>query len=267
MNDCSQKVALVTGAAAGIGRSCAVALAQAGAQVIATDIDMAGTEETVRLITDMGGQARGLAQDVTDEAVWQDIIGGIGDKEGKLNVLVNNAGIAIGVSILEMSLADWQRQNAVNLDGVFLGCKYAIPLMAESGPSSIIHISSVAGLRGAAGLTGYCASKGGVRLFSKALASECAAAGLAVRSNSVHPGIIDTDIWGREISGLAKANPDMMTPGGNRVNIDMMAETTVPGGKPGQPEDIANGVVYLASDDSSYVNGSELVIDYAMTAR
>jgi NAD(P)-dependent dehydrogenase (short-subunit alcohol dehydrogenase family) len=266
LNDCSGKVALVTGAATGIGRACAVALAAAGASLIVTDIDTDGVEKTADMVNRAGGTARALAQDVASEETWAAILADIKAHEGRLNVLVNNAGIAIGVSILEMSLADWQRQTAINLDGVFLGCKYAIPLMAESGAGSIINISSIAGLRGAAGLAGYCATKGGVRLFSKSVAAECAAGGLPIRCNSVHPGIIDTDIWGREIAGIAQNNPDMMNEGGNRINIDLVAAAGVPGGKPGHPDDIANGVVYLASDASSYVNGSELVIDYAMTA-
>lgn len=265
LNDCSGKVALITGAATGIGRSCAQALAAAGAQVIATDIDQSGVEKTAALINEAGGMARALVQDVAKEDVWADIIADIQAKEGKLNVLVNNAGIAIGVSILDMSLEDWQRQTSINLDGVFLGCKHAIPLMAESGAGSIVNISSVAGLRGAAGLAGYCATKGGVRLFSKSVAAECAGGGLPIRCNSVHPGIIDTDIWAREISGIADNNPEMMAPGGNRIDVNLVA-MGVPGGKLGQPDDIANGVVYLASDASAYVNGSELVIDYALSA-
>ena len=265
-HSCEGKVALVTGAATGIGRACAEALAAAGAIIIATDIDVAGVEETAKRITAAGGTARACAQDVVSEAVWQDIIADIKAHEGKLNVLVNNAGVAIGVSFTEMSLDDWQRQNAINLDGVFLGCKHAAPLMAESGPSSIINLSSVAGLRGAAGLAGYSATKGGVRLFSKAVALECAGAGLDIRCNSVHPGIIDTDIWGREIAGIAKDMPEMMGEGGNKLDVNLIA-MNVPGGQPGQAVDIANGVVYLASDASSYVNGTELVIDNGLTAR
>ena len=266
LNDCSGKVALVTGAATGIGRSCAQKLAEAGARLIVTDIDGAGVEKTAALITEAGGQARALVQDVALENIWIDIIADIKAQEGGLNVLVNNAGIAVGVPLVEMSLEDWRRQNAINLDGVFLGCKHAIPLMAESGSGSIINISSIAGLRGAAGLAGYCASKGGVRLFTKSVAAECAAGNLPIRCNSVHPGIIDTDIWAREIAGIAANNPEMVAPGGNRIDVNMVA-AGVPGGKPGHPDDIANGVVYLASDAASYVNGSELVIDYALTAR
>ena len=149
LNDCSGKVALITGAATGIGRSCAQKLAEAGARVIASDIDAEGLQKTVALITEAGGTARACEQDVAEESVWQNIIADIKAQEGALHVLVNNAGIAIGASILEMSLDDWRRQSAINLDGVFLGCKHAIPLMAESGavPLSIFHQSPVCAAR------------------------------------------------------------------------------------------------------------------------
>lgn len=266
LNDCSGKVALVTGAATGIGRSAAMSLAEAGARLIVTDIDEDRVNQTAKLITDAGGQARALVQDVVSEPGWQEVIASIKQHEGGLHVLVNNAGIAVGVSILEMSLEDWQRQTAVNLDGVFLGCKHAIPLMGESGPSSIINISSVAGLQGAPGLAGYCATKGGVRLFSKAVARECAAGELPIRCNSVHPGIIDTEIWAGEIAGIAENSPELMNDGGNAINVDLVAMASVPMAKLGVPQDIANGIVYLASDASSYVNGTELVIDYGLSA-
>ena len=265
MASCEGKVALVTGAATGIGRACALKLAEAGAKLIVTDIDEARVGKTAEMIVAAGGQARAAVQDVAQEDVWAGLVADIRAQEGALHVLVNNAGIAIGASLIEMSLDDWRRQTAVNLDGVFLGCKHAIPLMAESGAASIINISSVAGLQGAPGLAGYCATKGGVRLFSKAVARECAAGEMPIRCNSVHPGIIDTEIWGREIAGIAANNPEMMNEGGNAIDVNLVA-AGVPGGKPGDATDIANGVVFLASDASSYVNGTELVIDYAMTA-
>ena len=266
MGSCEGKVALVTGAATGIGRACAEKLAAEGAQLIVTDIDVDGVAETASRIEAAGGTARAAQQDVVSEPVWQALIADIKAQEGKLNVLVNNAGIAIGVPFTEMSLEDWQRQNAINLDGVFLGCKHSVPLMAQSGPSSIINLSSIAGLRGAAGLAGYSATKGGVRLFSKAVALECANAGMDIRCNSVHPGIIDTEIWGREIAGIAKNMPELMGEGGNKLDVNLVA-ASVPGGQAGQAEDIANGVAYLASDAASYVTGSELVIDKGLTAR
>ncbi len=265
--DCSGKIALVTGAGAGIGRACAQKLAENGATVIATDIDEAGVNETVALITAANGSARALVHDVTQEAAWLSVYESIDAQEGGLHVLVNNAGIAVGAPIAEMSLADWQRQNAVNLDGVFLGMKYAIPRMAASGNGSIINISSVAGLVGAPGLAGYNATKGGVRLLSKGVAIELASANIPIRVNSVHPGIIDTDIWKKEMTEATEellANPEV---GDNRPEIEVVAELAVPGGKLGKPEDIANAVVFLASDASSYMTGSEVVVDHGYSAR
>lgn len=262
--DCSGKVALVTGAGDGIGRACAIALAANGAFVIATDIDGASAAKTAEMIG--ADKARADKLDVTIEAEWQRIFADIAAQEGAIDIMVNNAGIAVGVPFVEMSLADWQRQNAVNLDGVFLGSKYAVLSMAAKGAGSIINLSSVAGLVGAPGLAGYCATKGGVRLFTKAAAVELAGGGLNIRVNSVHPGIIDTPIWGKDIGGLLAVAPQMSSEGSNRLNVDEMSEKTVPGGKAGKPEDIANAVVFLASDASSYMTGSEVVIDHGLTA-
>src|SRR5262249_42892486 len=136
-----------------------------------------------------------IHHDVTDEAEWQKVIAEIKANHGRLDILVNNAGIGLSGSVFEMSLADFRRQNAVNLDGVFLGVKHAIPLMRETGGGSVINMPSVAGLKGSPTLAGYCATKGGVRLFTKAVAMECANAKDGVRVNSVHPGIIETPIW------------------------------------------------------------------------
>ncbi len=138
---------------------------------------------------------------MTSEIRWSEIVQAIEAKYDRLDILVSNAGIGIAVAITDMTLADWRRQTAVNLDGVFLSVKYCIPAMRRAGGGSIIMMSSLAGLRGAAGLTGYCATKGGVRLFAKAVAMECAQAQDNIRVNSVHPGIIDTPIWGKIPTG------------------------------------------------------------------
>ena len=164
------KVAIVTGGASGIGRSCATRLAEEGAAVMVTDIDDDAGHETVASIKDNGGTARFMHHDVTSEAEWQAVVGATVSELGGLHVLVNNAGIAIGGSIVEMELSAWQQQQAINLDGVFLGVKHAIPAMRDSGSGSIINMSSVAGLQGAASLAGYNATKGGVRLFTKGVA-------------------------------------------------------------------------------------------------
>ncbi len=260
------KVALVTGAASGLGLGAAIALAQQGATVVMTDVAQTDGRDAAQAIAQAGGSAEFHSQDVTQEDVWADLIALIERRHGTLHVLVNNAGIALNYTTLDMSLEDWRRQMAVNVDGVFLGCKHGIPLIARSGGGSVINISSVAGLRGAAGLAGYCASKGAVRLFTKALALECAAAGNRVRVNSVHPGIIETPIWSRmeNVQGNLR---EAMTPaeGANTVDVQMLAPL-VPVGTVGTPADIAAGILYLASDDSRYVTGTELVIDGGMTA-
>jgi NAD(P)-dependent dehydrogenase (short-subunit alcohol dehydrogenase family) len=260
MDKVKGKVALVTGGAMGIGRACAMTLASEGAQVVLTDIEDATGKEVVAEIKAQGGDAVFLHHDVADESAWQWVVAQTLDTYGQIDVLVNNAGVAIGSpSITEMSLADFQRQNAINLDGVFLGMKHCIPVMAKSNGGSIINMSSVAGLRGSGtGLAAYCMTKGGVRLLSRSVALECAHAGNNIRVNSVHPGIIETAIWDK--MGLGGE------PGANTVDMNAMAETIVPGGRLGTPQDIANGVLHLASDESSYMMGSELVIDHGFTA-
>src|SRR5450432_1789851 len=169
------KVALITGGASGIGRGCAEKLAAEGATAVITDLQDDKGAEAVAAIEAAGGKAWYRRHDVTDEAAWEGVIGEVKAREGRLDILVNNAGITVGGSVLTMTLADWKKQIAVNLDGVFLGVKHSIPLMRASGDGgSIINMSSVAGLKGAAILAGYCATKGGVRLFTKAVALECA---------------------------------------------------------------------------------------------
>jgi NAD(P)-dependent dehydrogenase (short-subunit alcohol dehydrogenase family) len=252
------KVALVTGGAMGIGRACAEALAQEGAQVVITDVADETGQTVAKELGKSGGSATYLHQDVTSEAEWQDIVAAIIEKFGRLDILVNNAGIAIAGAITEMSLEDFKKQNSVNLEGVFLGLKHCIPAIAGSGGGSIINLSSVAGLKASPGLSAYSMTKGGVRLLSKSVAKECINAGNNVRVNSVHPGIIDTAIWDK--MGLPGAG------GANSVDVAAIAATSVPGGKLGTPKDIAAGVLFLASDESGYISGSELVIDHSFSS-
>ena len=265
------RVACVTGAASGIGRAAAIGLAREGAGVFLTDIDMPGARETTRMITDAGGRAECRGQDVVEEGRWAELVAAVMRLYGRLDILVNNAGIGTGASVTEMTLEQWNRQLAINLTGVFLGTKHSIPAMRTDKPSgtyrggSIINISSVAGIGGSAGLSGYCATKGGVRLFTKAVAMECAAAKDGIRCNSVHPGIIDTPIWSKidEVGTISAAVG--LPPGANAVDADLIA-TASPLGWAGQPSDIADGIVFLASDESRYMTGSELVIDGGWTA-
>lgn len=253
------KVALVTGGASGIGRGCAHRLAEEGAVVIITDIQDALGDTVVGEIAAAAGRAEYHHHDVTSEAAWIEVIAAVRDRHGRLDVLVNNAGIGVGGSILELALADWQRQQAINLDGVFLGIKHAIPLMREGGGGSIINMSSVAGLKGSPNLAAYNATKGGVRLLTKGVALESARERWRVRVNSVHPGVIDTPIW-------TKVAPNVIEPGANQLDMAAMAEMAVPTGVLGKPRDIANGVLFLASDESAYITGTELVIDGGLSA-
>ena len=265
MGQVEGKVAIVTGGASGIGEACALTLAREGARVIVSDIDDLRGAALAARIAASGQDAVYLQHDVTDEARWQAVIAETEQRYGRLDILVCNAGIGImEPSIVDMSLADWRRQIAVNLDGVFLSVKYGIPLMrnpsdGSPGGGSIVMTSSIAGLRGSATLAGYCATKGGVRLFGKAIAMECAARGDNIRVNTVHPGVIDTPIWG-------KIRPDLAAPGHNApIDIEEIGRASAPLGRVGKPQDIANGVLFLASDASNYITGTELVIDGGIT--
>jgi NAD(P)-dependent dehydrogenase (short-subunit alcohol dehydrogenase family) len=244
------KVAIITGAASGIGAACARVLAREGARLVLTDVDKTGGE-TVAAET---GSVF-LRHDVTNAAEWPSVVAAAEQQFGGLHILVANAGISIMGPAIEMPYAVWRRPMAVNVDGVFLAVKYAVPAMRRSGGGSIIMMSSAAGLAGSAGFAGYSATKGAVRLFAKSMALECIQAGDQIRVNSVHPGIIDTPSWGKAPSG-AGAPPDAQA----------AAATMVPGGEAGTADDVANGVLFLASDASRYITGSELVIDGGLTA-
>jgi NAD(P)-dependent dehydrogenase (short-subunit alcohol dehydrogenase family) len=256
------KVALVTGGASGIGEAVSELLAREGASVAVTDIDELRGPELVARIKKAGGEATFWHHDVTSEEQGIDVVAEVVARYRRLDILVSNAGIGIGVpSITQMTLEDWRRQTAINLDGVFLSVKHCLPAMRKGGRGgSIIMMSSLAGLQGAASLSGYCATKGGVRLFAKAIAMECASFGDGVRVNSVHPGIIDTPIWGKIPTGGMG--------GGQNAPIDPeeRARLAAPFGRAGQAIEIAQGVLFLASDASSYVTGQELVIDGGMSA-
>jgi NAD(P)-dependent dehydrogenase (short-subunit alcohol dehydrogenase family) len=256
MGQVEGKVAIVTGAACGIGAACARTLAREGARVAVTDIDDAAGETVAADIRKAGGEAIYLTQDVTDEARWPQVVGAVEKRYGRLDIMVANAGIAISVPLAEMTLADWRRQQAVNLDGVFLSIKHAVPAMRRAGGGSIIVMSSLAGLRGAAGLGGYCATKGGVRLLAKAAAMEHALDN--IRVNSVHPGIIDTDIWRKMAPGAGAVRRN------EPADIHALSQIAVPLARAGQAQDIADGVLFLASPASAYMTGAELVIDGGM---
>ena len=257
------KIALVTGAGSGIGRGCAQAMALEGADVVVTDIDGRGGAETCAMIAAAGNRSRFLHHDVASEQSWKDVLGAL---DGTLNVLVNNAGVCIAAPLAEMSAESWKRQLAINLDSIFFGTKHAMPLLAAAGGGSIINISSVAGLKGVAGLSGYCATKGGVRLFSKAVALECAQAGNKVRVNSIHPGAIETPIWVKMGYDGEMPPPDAVRFSNAMEMARAASVAATPVGHAGVPADIAAAVVFLASDESSFITGTELVVDGGVMA-
>jgi NAD(P)-dependent dehydrogenase (short-subunit alcohol dehydrogenase family) len=258
MGQVSGKVAIVTGGASGIGEACAETLAREGASVLVTDIDDALGKSVTERIGNAGGKASYLRHDVRDESGWPGVIAEAEKRFGRVDIMVANAGIGIMAPIADMTLFDWQRQQAINLDGVFLSVKHAIPAMKRAGGGSMVLMSSIAGLRGAPGLAAYSATKGGVRMLAKSVALEHAADN--IRCNSVHPGIIATPIWGKIPTGAE----------GNRRNAPIdpreRAEKTSPIARVGEAQDIANGVLFLCTEAANYMTGQELVIDGGMTA-
>ncbi len=255
MGRVDDKVALITGGASGIGRATAELMAQEDAMVVLTDVQDEAGADVAATIADAGGMVAYHHHDVTDEAAWIKIIEEVRAEYGRLDILVNNAGIsgASGVPVEEIALESWRGTMSVNLDGVFLGVKHGVAAMTEGG-GSIINTSSILGFVGLPFTSAYSASKGGVRLLSKAVAMECAARGLKIRVNSVHPGFIDTPMVG---GAIQKGGPE-------RREAILSSQPT---GEMGRPEDIAEGVLYLASDAAKFVTGSELVIDGGYLAR
>lgn len=243
------KVALISGGARGIGAATARLMAAEGAAVVIADVLQKEGMETEAEISEAGGEALFVSLDVTSESSWTAAVQAAVSKYGKLDVLVNNAGISSRTGVEETTVESWDQVMDVNAKGVFLGTKAAIPEMRKAGGGSIINISSVYGIVGSGSSAGYHASKGAVRLFTKSVAVQYAREG--IRVNSVHPGFVDSPMTGahHEIPEIRKARTDQ-----------------TPLGRLGVPEDIAPGILYLASDESSFVTGSELVIDGGMIA-
>lgn len=249
------KVAIVTGAALGLGRASALMLAREGARVVITDKREPEGAAARDVVIAAGGQALFLPQDVAKEEDWSDVINATLSRFGGLDILVNNAGVAHAGNVETTTLEEWRWLMSINLDGVFLGMKHAVPAMKQKG-GSIINLSSIEGLIGDPNLAAYDASKGGVRLLTKSAALHCARAGYRIRVNSVHPGYI----WTPMVEGYVAAHPD---PKAARAELDRLH----PLGHIGEPDDISYGVVYLASDESKFVTGAELVIDGGYTAQ
>ena len=238
------KVAIISGGAKGQGAVETELFAMEGAKVIFGDILDEDGKKVEAKVAELGGDVEYIHLDVTSEADWQQAVERAESKYGKLDILVNNAGISMRHSDMDVSSDDWDRMMEVNAKGVFLGVKYAIPAMRRAGGGSIVNISSIAGILGRPlASPAYSASKGAVRVFTKSTAGIFAAEG--IRCNSIHPGPIDTD--------MIRAATNSVRPE-TRVG-------EIPIGRLGQPEDVAYGALYLASDEASFVTGSELVID------
>ena len=235
------KIALVTGAAGGIGRATAERFAEEGAIVYAADVKQPEPYEAAGITF--------VELDVTDEQQWQRVVEEIVAEHGRIDVLFNNAGIVKAYEgVAEIALEDWRQVIDVNLNGVFYGCRAVLPVMRANGGGSIVNTSSIWGIAGAAGVAAYTASKAAVRSLSKNVALTYIAEG--IRCNSIHPGLIDTP--------LIDAQDDDVT-------AAVLAQTPI--GRLGKPREIANGALFLASDEASYVTGAELVIDGGYTAQ
>jgi 3(or 17)beta-hydroxysteroid dehydrogenase len=242
------KVAIVTGGASGIGAATVRALVAEGATAVVADVDREGGE---KLAKELGGAALFARHDVSDEAAWVRLIADTEARFGKLDVLVNNAGIIVVADVEQTTVEQWRRIHAVNAEGVFLGCKHAIPALRRAGGGSIVNVSSLAALRGTPIYAAYSASKGAVLAFTRTVALHCRQRGDAIRCNSIHPGGVETPLMRKAIQELTGVDPGAGAEAtANRRGIQL-----------GQPEEIATLILYLASDESSYVNGEAITID------
>ncbi|MFN3558532.1 MAG: SDR family oxidoreductase [Brevundimonas sp.] len=255
----SGKTVLITGAAGGLGTAMAHMLAREGAKVAVTDINLDGVQALADAINaDHPGSAFAFAQDVTREDQWISVIDAATQAMGGLSVLVNNAGIGGPLAFVEQdTVENWQRQYEINLRSIMLGAKHAMPRLREAAPASIINISSVAGLAAAPGMGAYNATKAGVWMYSKTIALEAAKMDWNVRCNSVHPVFIKTPIL----------DPFIALAGGDEDKAHERLARGIPLKRIGEPDDVAYAVVYLASDESKFITGTEFVIDGGMLAQ
>jgi NAD(P)-dependent dehydrogenase (short-subunit alcohol dehydrogenase family) len=250
------KVALVTGAGSGLGRAISEMLAREGARVAVTDIDEAAAQETAESINgSTPGAAIALNHDVTEAAAWSAALERTVAEFGGLHILVNNAGIAEGGSIEDTDYETWRRVHAIDLDGVFLGCKLALPHIRASGGGSIVNISSIAAIVAGHNMAAYNSAKAAVRHLTKSVALHCAKQGYGIRCNSVHPAFVRTPIL----------DPLVARFGEEEAYAKLGRQ--IPLGRIGEPEEVAYGVLYLASDESSFMTGAELVLDGGLSAQ
>ena len=247
------KTALVTGAASGIGLQTSIRLAEEGARVMMTDINL---EEGRQQAEKPGANATFLKLDITEEEEWIPVLDETVKRFGRLDILVNSAGMVLIADVEQITLEDWRKVHAVNLDGTFLGCKHGVRVMKEFGAGSIINLSSVSGMIGGFNLAAYNSSKGAVRMLTKSVALHCARAGYGIRCNSIHPTFIETPM----LESMIRASPDP-----EKARQTLVRQ--VPLRRIGKPDDVANMIVYLASDESTFVTGTEMVIDGGVIAQ
>jgi len=253
MNRLENKVALITGAASGLGAASARRLHREGAFVVLTDI---AEDKGQALARELGERAAFQRLDVTREDEWIAVLDAVIAAHGRLDVLVNNAGVGVMADIEQTTLEQWRFVHGVNVEGVFLGCKHGVRVMKATGGGSIINLSSVAGMVGAPQLAAYCSSKGAVRTLTKAVAVHCAQKRYGIRCNSLHPAFIDTPM----VDAIVEGSGDPARARGGLAK-------GIPLGHIGAPEDVAAAVAYLASDDAKFVTGVELPIDGGLLAQ
>ncbi|CAN5917136.1 glucose 1-dehydrogenase [soil metagenome] len=267
MNRLDGKVAFLSGAARGIGGATAKLMASVGARVVIGDVLDERGRQTAKEIESAGGQALYVSLDVTQEASWAAAMAATLQKFGQLDVLLNNAGIFNGKGVEDATIEEWNRLVAVNLTGVVLGTRAALPHLKESGArnehgSAIVNLASVAGLVGSQLDPLYSLTKGGVTLFTKSTALEFGRKGYRIRVNSIHPGVIDTDMGQQTFAMRAQALGTNDTESTRKVSTSMH-----PIGRLGIADDIAKGIVFLASDDAAFMTGAGLVVDGGYTAQ
>lgn len=253
------KVAYISGGGTGIGRATAEVFSEQGAKVVISGLKLEDLTDCVEAVKSKGGEILALVQDVTQEDSWPQVMEKTIETFGQLDIMVNNAGIALVGSVEDETLEGWRKTQTVNIDGVFLGTQAAIKTMKENGGGSIINISSIEGLIGAPNLAAYNASKGAVRIFSKSAALHCAENGYNIRINTLHPGFIET----------AMTTTNVAEQFGEEIAAQIMGEmmAKVPIGRAGKAREMATSILFLASDDSSYMTGAELVVDGGYTAQ
>ena len=247
------KTALVTGAASGIGLQTSIRLAEEGARVMMTDINL---EEGLQQAEKLDANATFLKLDITEEEEWISVLDETVKQFDRLDILVNSAGMVLIADVEQITLEDWRKVHAVNLDGTFLGCKHGVRVMKEFGAGSIINLSSVSGMIGGFNLAAYNSSKGAVRMLTKSVALHCARAGYGIRCNSIHPTFIETPM----LESMIRDSPDP-----EKARQTLVRQ--VPLRRIGKPDDVANMIVYLASEESTFVTGTEMVIDGGVIAQ